>query len=377
MAARLIDIAKRADVSVSTASVVLNPPPNPPPVSEERANRVRQAARELNYAPNYHARTMRTGRSMSIAFALDTGATGNRPETRLGAHYFSAVLGGIDAKASAMGYSVAVFGASADDRRALDVALEAAQQRRIDGVITSGTLALDVVERVVKEKEAHPLVLVDPVADLNYRYPVVGADEPGAVELAMTHLAELGHRGVLWIEPRRPGDGPGRIGERGLAVKRSAKRRGISFESVIALEQSAEPSSSARRSEPQARAEARMIGARVAMRERLRGADTRSMTAVLCYNDQLASGVVNALNEANLRVPADVSVVGFDNAEAAFTAPPVTSVDLRRSDIGERAAELLIDRLNRGAATRRGNKRLVVEPALRLRESTAPPRQTA
>lgn len=361
---RLADVARQAGVSVSTASVVLNPRPNGPAVSAERSARVREAARELGYIPNYHARTMRTGRAMTIAFALDTGATGNVPDTRLGSSFFSMIVAGVEAMASSRGYSTALFGAVSEKRRALDEAAEAVQQRRVDGIVAPAMLAEDVIRRMMARRVDRPIVLIDWLG--RSRYPVVEWDETAAVDLALDHLAKLGHRELLWLGP------PPRYGD--AAVRRQT----LFMKAVLHLGLSARcihaPNfGSQEHASDLSRRERSILSAGRALGDYLSSCDRPKFTAIICFNDLMALGALGALRDAGVEVPRHVSVTGFDDLEAIYALPRLTTITREMPALGQRAAEVLIDWIEHPDRGRPADgMREVVAPRLIVRDSTGP-----
>ncbi len=366
---RLTDVARQAGVSRTTASLVLSPGPDSGKISAERAAHVREVARRLGYVPNYHARTMRLGRAQNIAFALDTGddyATG----VRLGNNYFGNMVGGSDTFAAERGYATTVFG-STQDRHAAEQAVEALQQRRVDGLILPGWLRRNIGLVTSGRIDALNAVVIEYARGLPF--PVVDFDEPHGVRLALRHLAELGHRRLLYVggEPLRDESSDDR---RRAVFDREAADLDMRLQACLhepTPNRWAEPGLTRPVEDPA------VILAQQRLAEWL-GGDRDGVTAIVCYNDITAIGVCRALAAAGLRVPQDMSVVGFDNFEAQYAIPPLTTIDHRVAQMGAKAAEVLIDMVEQPA--RRAHhmgRRHVIQPRIVVRASTGPARETA
>jgi LacI family transcriptional regulator len=370
-----VDVAREAGVSVSTASVVLNPPVNAPPVSAGRAARVREAARSLGYTPNYHARTMRTGRAMNIAFVVDTGSRGNHPHTRLASSYFSQMLAGVEAVAAHHGYSTMLFGAS-HEQRALEMALEGAEQRRVDGLVICELGAYDVTQRVIARKLEQPLVFLGGTSAPANPHPVVEWPTSQAIALAIDHLAEQGHRSFLWVNApnRSPNLQPGRPDEterREADFFREIHRRGLQGDCLKLHETLPNADDLREQRHVVARAELQKLAAERALSDHLDNRSTAEVTAILGYNDTIAIGCVGALHERGVDVPRDISVVGIDDIEAAFCVPALTTVSHELVEMGQLAASRLLELIEEPARKRTNAERIVVEPRLIVRRSTA------
>jgi LacI family transcriptional regulator len=351
----LTDVAKLAGVSLTTASMVLNKGKQENRVSEACAERVRGAAKQLGYIPNYHARSMKLGRAEVIAVALDVGhfPDGNRatrPELALA--YFSQIIGAVELYARNLGYLMTIVGPD-DKRRAPDRAYLGLRQRRFDGIVVPGTLVQTNLTSFMNDAPEAPIVVVE--YDGRTDLPVVHYDEAAGVRLAVQHLAGLGHRELLWVGDE-PAAGTNIVPLREQMFASAVWEAGLRGASCrIPLGDFTE---------------SRADLAEAALASYL-AAKPRTFTAVVGYNDITAIGVCGALMAAGVRIPQDVSVIGFDNIEASLSIPRLTSVSHKLPEMGTRAAELVMQMINDPEQVRalRG-RREVIQPDLVVRKST-------
>lgn len=359
--ASLTVIAKKAGVSVTTASLVLNKQGHGTRVSEECAARIRGIAEELGYVPNYHASSIKKGRSESVAIAMDLGIVDEadqsiRTRLELDMPYFGQLVGAIEAALRAKGYLVTLVGPDIHDR-APDRAMIGIRQRRFDGMIVLGSVVKPEGTAVLEEAPAYPIVVVQP--SIPTQLPTITYDEVSAITLMVDHLAGLGHQRLLWV------------GQEGgcVAPKRRASfaavchRRGVRGD-VMTFPIPCTCGQTDYQYVPDI--------ARDAMAGHL-AKGPREFTGVVCYNDNTAIGVVDALVEAGVRVPEDVSVIGHDNFEGRRCRPRLTSVDHCLVEMGRRAADSLLSMIDDPSrvAELRGTRE-VVEPQLVIRNSTGP-----
>jgi LacI family transcriptional regulator len=352
--ASLSDVAKAAGVSLTTASLVLNRPKQPNRVSEGCSERVRAVAKRLGYVPNYHARSMKLRRAETVAVAVDVeNVAGEVRASELADAYFNHLIGGIEMHLRQVGYQMALLVGSDRDLSASERALQGITQRRFDGLV--------VLAVAIDRSKEHALAKLPPdaaVVAIEYTgattATVVDYDERHGLELALRHLTELGHRRLLWVAPA------GNVREpvmRSVAAGFDAEVTALDF--------------------PFAHTPARswrvdiMDQARAGMREYLK-AHAGEFTAVVAYNDPVAIGVCGALAEAGVRVPADVSVIGFDDVEASFCIPPLTTVSHKLVEMGRRAAERVMEMVrDEGAREGLRGVRDVLKPELVVRGSTS------
>ncbi|WP_199440385.1 LacI family DNA-binding transcriptional regulator [Umezawaea beigongshangensis] len=322
------DVARRAGVSRALVSLVMR---GSPKVSQTRRAAVQRAAQELGYSPHAMARSLASRTSTVLGVMVSD----------LHNPFFAEVIDGLDVMAREQGFDVIINtgGRSpARERRALTSLLSF----RPAGVVL---LSPVVPSAAISSAAAQlPVVLVARSSRLSGVDTVNDDGEQGGA-LAVDHLVSLGHRRIAHLDG---GEGSGS----------GARRRGyltaMAGHGLPARIVSSEYTDAA--------------GAR-AVRELLAAGELP--TALVACNDLNAVGAVSALEEAGLRVPRDVSVVGYDNtALAALRHVSLTTVDQPRNEIGRLAAESLLQRVR---GERAHPARHLLHPSLVVRSTTAPP----
>ena len=326
----IADVARLAGVSTGTVSNVLG---NGAMVRPETRNRVLAAIAQLNYSPNRIAQSLTRQRTDVIGMLVPDVTN----------PFFSELLLGAEVQLEAAGYAV-VFGNSRDSDGTQVRYLNSFRERRVDGLIVvlspdpDGAALEDVASDI-------PVVLADRSLPGWAGDQVIGDDDKG-MEMAITHLVALGHRDVALI------NGDPRLS--------TAQRRLRGFEASLrahGLAPMAITSGSFTLDSGLAQAKLLFEG-------------SRRPTAVCAGNDLLALAACTAFAEMGIRVPADVSIVGYDDISyARLVAPRLTTVRQPAQEMGAMAARLLIERLNQGS---REGRTVVVQPELVVRGSTAP-----
>jgi len=325
------DVAREADVSRALVSLVMRGQPN---VSEARRVRVLEAAQRLGYRPNAMARSLASQRTRTVGVILDDLAN----------PFFAEIVGGVEQLATEVGYQLLLGTGSLRPDRERE-ALETLLEYRADGIIliSPRMAAADIV----KASHEVPVVLVArEVRDANA--DLVITDDRHGIELVLDHLVGLGHKRIAHV------DGGSGAGAR---LRRSSYLRGMR---ARGLEQHANAIRGDYTEEAGVRAARTMIEA------------GRLPTAVFGANDMIAAGLLGAFDQAGVEVPADVSIVGYDNVYIAHLAHvSLTTIDQPRVRMGRLALELLLDRIetSREPVVRR------LEPTLVVRSTTARPRR--
>ena len=337
----MTDVARLAGVSHQTVSRVLNDHPS---VRPDTRDRVLSAIEELGYRRNTAARTLVTGRSETLGLvSFDTTLYGP-----------ASTVYGIEQAAREAGYFISIASLAALDRTSVRDAVDRLIAQLVDGIMIVAPLAS--VAAAISTLPRHlPVVSVQGGPEEDIAQVVV--DHESGARQATEHLLELGHTQIWhvagpsgWIESR----------QRLTGWRDTLREAGIRPQPPLIGEWTARSGYE--------------IGMRVAK--------IRKMTAVFVANDQMAMGLIRAMNESGRRVPDDVSVVGFDDVpEAEFLSPPLTTVRQDFAEVGRRSFALLRQQLDRGPAWMGDGVRLprprgakVVVPAqLIVRASTAGP----
>jgi LacI family transcriptional regulator len=331
----LLEVARRANVHPSTASRALSPVLSSE-VSEATRRKVLQAAAALGYRPNVNARGLRKGRTGTIGVVINDF---EHP-------YNAAVLHGIEAVLDEVGM-LAFVTESHESSERLERALDHLMGRRVDAIIVTAARASDE-KAVVKAAELLPVVLA--VRTLpGTRLAVVEHDDYEGGVLAARHLIGLGHRALVQLAGS---DDVSSFAQRSAGFLTGLREVGL----LPAQELATLPLPT-------------IENGRALMRSVLDQA--RPPTAVFAHNDVMAAGALDAIAEAGLSCPGDVSVVGYDDMLLAdHLAPPLTTVSLPSFHLGRLAAQMtraLLEHPDAPAA------RVSLPPELIVRGSTAPP----
>jgi LacI family transcriptional regulator len=296
-------------------------------------------ARDLGYRPNYLARSLRSRRSYSIGVLV--------PE--ISDPYAAEVVSGIESQLLAEGYHYLVTSHRRSDANLLEDDLEMLEHRAVDGLI--------LVATQLRQAPHLPAVAVSGHADLDGLANVV-VDHDLAAHLALSHLMELGHRRIAFFKGQ-PGSSD--TEDRWRAILEAAAGLGLTLQPELALQLSGDGSEEVF-SPDDAFEEGYSYGKRLL-------AVGAAFTALFAFDDASAIGAIRAFLDAGLRVPQDVSVVGFDDIQsAAFHNPRLTTVRQPLREMGETAARILLRRLAGEEAS--GDAVVVMEPRLVVREST-------
>ena len=326
---RITDVAELAGVSAMTVSRVVNGTAG---VSAASRKRVEDAIAELGYRTNAAARSLATGRSGVIG-VLSVEAPQYGP---------ASTLLGIDAAAQALGTSLTMVTVRHGDPAGVRGALERLADMNVDGLIALAPVR-PVVEQLREFKADRPFVLVS--GDESSAAATVRVDQEAGARLLVRHLLELGHETVHHVR-----------GPRGWL---DADARAAAWRDELRAWRVAPPRPS--------------VGDWTSASGHRRGrqlAEDRTVTAVFAANDQMALGIVRALEEAGRSVPSDVSVVGFDDTpESAFFSPPLTTVRQDFDEVGRQCVRLLDDLMGGRSA----GQHIVIPPELVLRASTSLP----
>lgn len=309
----LADVAARTGLSASTVSMVLNNRPGSR-IPEATAERVREVAEELGYAPDRTARGLRTGRSEALGFISDEVTI-----TR----YASAMVRGILDAAEERNHAI-LMAETDNQARRIDNAVRLMRTRHIDGILLGLMRARQV--DLPADVGGLPVIIVNGHVD---GYSSVLPDEHQAGLDAVNHLVAHGHRKIAFIgraaehlEPRISWT----IGRRLAGIDQPMHDAGLGFVHEV-------------------------HGADWEPELGYRGADeifdNAEATAILTANDRIAFGVYLAAQQRGLSIPADISVMSFDDEQlASYVLPPITTMQLPYLQMGRVAAEELLARLD-------------------------------
>lgn len=325
-------IAERAGVDVSTVSRALNGSKR---VKIETRDEICQIANELQYRPNELARGLVTHKTRTVGVIV--------PE--VSNSFYSGVLMSIEKELTACGYAM-ILGLShyqpETERHCLDLFLS----KRVDGLISFSTMICGVGTTV-------PAVLVD-FKDSANDMDLVASDNAYGVQLAVDHLVSLGHKRIAYVTDDVT------TGARLRAFQEKTQKHGLLCDQYIV--------------ETKKKYEEGGYNSI----EKLFQKDP-APTAVFFANDYMALGGLKALEERGLRVPNDVSVIGFDDSTMLdYLLRSITTIKQPKHFLGERAAKLLIQRMHEAeVGTSSPRERVIITPELVVRDSTGPCRQNA
>ena len=328
----LRSLGEYLNLSPATISLVLNNAPGVRSIPQETRDRVTKAAADFDYRPSFYARSLRKRQTFTVGALI--------PD--MSDHYASQVLAGVEEYLVDEGY----FYLTASHRNKPDLFEEYANllmDRSVEGFV--------LIDTLLEHSMKLPAVVVAGHRKLEGVTNVI-LDQRRAAELSLQHLYQLGHRKIAFM---RGGSHSSDADERWQCLM------GVARELQIAVPPELTVQTQLRVSTPE-------LGFGPAQELIARGCP---FTALVCYNDESAFGAIRALTNHGLRVPWDVSVIGFDDIQSAtFYNPSLTTIRQPLNQIGMEAARSLLQRI-------RGQKpypdQVPIQPCLVIRESTSPP----
>ena len=334
--ATIQDIARQAKVSTATVSRVLS---NPDLVSDRTRGTVLEAIRATGYRVNQAARNLRMQRAGAVLVLIPN----------LGKPFYSGILAGISDGFAGSDYAILIT--DTDGQSLQDTALSSYfLDGRIDGAIAlDGRLSSSALRQCADLGVADRIVFLCEWVE-GEQFPVITSDNTEGARLAIGHLHELGHRKIAHV-----------TGPDGNVLT-TARREGMVAERArLGL-----PS----RPDWIIRGDFSLESGRDAAHRILNMSDRP--TAVFCSADMVAFGLISGLLEGGLRVPEDISVVGFDDIEMSqYYVPALTTIRQDRAELGRRAAKVLLDQLTKSTSATQSLEPVPVE--LIVRSSTKPP----
>jgi DNA-binding LacI/PurR family transcriptional regulator len=329
------DIARAAGVSHPTVSRALS---DSPLISEETKARVQRLAQEMGYSPNALARGLVTRQTYSVGVVVTTIAD----------PFVAEIVQGIEVTAHDHGYTVILCNSESVPEREI-ASVEMLRSKRVDGVIVTasrvGALYLEYLEQI-----GGPIVLINNHNEESGRYTFsVTVDNRHGGRLATEHLVQLGHRRIAYVA------GPANHSsdlDRLAGYRQALVEGGIEPDPTLAITGNGRPD-----------------GGEQALQAIL-ALDPRP-TAVFCYNDMTAIGLIHAARQASLSIPQDLAVVGFDDILfASYLYPPLTTVAQPKVEMGQRAMNMMLSLITAKEDSEVDLANVVVQGKLIVRAST-------
>jgi len=331
MAPTMKDIAKKAKVSVITVSRAMNSRPD---INRETKSRILKIARELNYTPDHLARSLVTRKTKTVAVLVPDNVDS----------FYAAVVQGIGDECRERGYGIFLWNTHDSADKELDC-LRQAREKRTDGMLI---YPVQADGRYIKELRRNPVpfVFLNRHADAVDVDFVINDNVHGAY-LAVNHLLQKGHKDITYV-CAKPNASSGR--ERIEGCRKAIREAGLPSQSLdlLVCEETIESCY-------------KLVKELVAKEKR--------PSAIFVWDDRLAIGAMKAIAEANLRIPQDVALVGYDDIEiSAYLHPPLTTVRQPTHQIGETAARILLDKLESEELSK--PKKTILKPELVVRDTT-------
>jgi DNA-binding LacI/PurR family transcriptional regulator len=333
------DIAKQAGVSHTTVSRALR---DSPLISDQTTQRIKKIASDLYYHPSFAARSLKTNRSQALGVIV----------SHIDDPFFSEILQGIDDIAQASGYSMFIA-ASQQDADRENAIVQTMREHRVDGVILCSP-GFTPEQSFQLNSYDIPIVAINNQSNVDYQFSIYHDDIDGGRQ-ACEHLISLGHK---------------RIGYLGDATSgRTTRERLTGFQQAM-LEAGLKVYNGYIH-----QVQGNNANQGYQATDYFLDLDIQP-TALICYNDMIAVGVLKRLRQAGLQVPDDISVTGFDNILVSdFTNPTLTTIDQPKRFLGAEAARMMLEQLNaRINSTRVEPKVKRLKGMLLIRQSTTVPK---
>lgn len=327
-------VARLAHVSIATVSRTIN---HIPTVNPKLTKRVWEAIRELNYFPNTQARALVSGRSRMLGLIV----------SEITNPFFPELIQGFEDVAVENGYEI-LIGSTNYEADRMQRCIRRMVERNAEGVaIMTFGIEQPLLDQLADRNV--PLVFVD-LAPNRPGMSVLKVDYHNGIRQGVQHLAALGHRRIAFVSgPQRLHSAQSRL----AAFKKALGECGIPVDETLMIE-----------------GDHTMEGGMASAQKLMATKDLP--TAIMCSNDMLAIGVLHQLSRSGLRVPDDVSIIGFDDIHmAAMMIPPLTSIQMSRTDIASAAVSAL-----RGHLEGSPKREYKIDTRLVVRESTGFPRGT-
>lgn len=335
MAVTLKDIAKKAGVSITTVSRVINNKDSIIPIKEDTKNRVLEIAADLNYRPNINARSLSTKKSYNLGLILDYLDP-----------YFSDIVNSIEKSSREKNYNLIL--SMLNDKSFEEIINNLLYQSSIEGILIGGTKKLIKKNKIFNKlkKLNVPIVLI---AHYFNDIPSINIDDFKGGYLAAEHLVELGHQRIAIIT------GPDYKNRKDSRQRLMGYKKALTDNSIELKKEYIYEGNYSYHSGYQN------------MKKILSRPELPS--AVFASEDQMALGALKAAYEMKVKIPQDISLIGFDNIiQSRYSTPSLTTISQPKREMGRSAINLLVDLIeNKEDSTL---KQQLFDPKLVIREST-------
>jgi DNA-binding LacI/PurR family transcriptional regulator len=336
--ASIKDIARIAGVSHTTVSRALHDSPS---ISTQTKARIRAIAVQIGYNPSAAARSLKTNRSQALGVIV----------SHIADPFFSEIIQGIDDVAQDHGYSLFIAAAQQDPEREQSI-IRSMREHRVDGVILCSP-QLTTAQNLQLQSYGIPIVAINNQGSGEYQYSIQHDDVDGSRQ-ACEHLVGLGHERVAYLGDASSG--------------RTTHDRLSGYQQVMAEHRYLILDGYTQEVWGNSAAQG------IESAEHFLSLRARP-TAIICYNDMVAVGMLKGLQLAGINVPREISLTGFDNIlYSDYTHPPLTTIDQPKRFLGAEAARLMFQQLGRDSGIN-GSIPVVrkLKGMLLIRQSTAPP----
>ncbi|USD66265.1 HTH-type transcriptional repressor PurR [Vibrio sp. SCSIO 43136] len=308
--ATIKDVARLAGVSTTTVSHVINKTRF---VAEATQEKVNKAVKELNYAPSAVARSLKCNSTRTIGM-LVTQSTNP---------FFSEVVDGVESYCYRQGYTLILCNTGGIYEKQRDY-IRMLAEKRVDGILV---MCSDLTEELHQMLDSHadiPKVVMDWGPESSGADKIIDNSEEGGY-LATQYLIENGHTNIMCLS--------------GHLEKAACKERIAGFRR--AMDKAGLPSDDSKIIEGNFECDTAVLAA-----DKIIAMGEERPTAVFCFNDTMALGLMSRLQEKGIKVPEDVSVIGYDNIDlSGYFSPPLTTVHQPKRRVGKTAFELLLQRI--------------------------------
>jgi LacI family transcriptional regulator len=329
------EVAKEAGVSIAAVSKVLHGRGSNVRVSQERADHIRRIATSLNYRPNALARNLRSSRTHTVGLIFE-----NFWNISDGPLYYLHLLDGVASPLFNNHYRLTIL----PEMPQRDI-LGTLGDGQLEGVIWCKFLEHESIRNILNECPIPVVAMSTPAPHEESRVVYVSCENAAGIELAVEHLWNLGHRNIAFLHEVQESDTPDLVARRDGFLQ-SMARRGMVHPQVLSWEWHFEPFHDWRNSKDRA-------------------------TAVICWSERSAGKLLEQAQQANLDVPNELSVIGFDSTQyCETTTPRLSAVRQPIFEMARHASETLLSMIR---GDHRSPRSFSFPCSLELRNSTAPP----